>query len=545
MKDLGLSLSTGINSFAKGMELGERWKSRMDDDAWNAEVKNRQRADWQASDELRAKQAQAQQLQAYYEAMQSGIDVDPTPVLEAMKNAGQFGASVAQHFAEPEKMQNWLNAANQVFETGQGSPEALEALNWRLQDQVSRGVGDTLQKPVILGDSHVIPAGSKIVGKRISQVVPAARKDGSGKYVQNDDASLFFGLDVDVETPDGRRMTYPAPVTVGRGTGDDAQILAVPFDALLDMLEADKLVLSDIQRDPKFAGAIRAALASLGSPVPADKFQTVSVDEGDQRVTYQVDARGNRKEIARAPRWKPEGLSKTPTSWAEFERAKADGFPGGYVDFLDRKRGRGFSFTSPDGSVFEMGGAGGGKPPSGYRWKADGSALEPIPGGPEDPNTPKKPGAEVQRMNIAIEALDGGLQAYEELLDRFDVRSFDQLDPTQRAEAASLVADLRLQFKEAQALGALTGPDISVLDQLLSDPTSGKAMVYGNEGLLAQLQQARQSVARRKAATDKITGAAPADSGAPEKPRYREGQTATNPQTGERMAYRNGRWERL
>lgn len=37
------------------------------------------------------------------------------------------------------------------------------------------------------------------------------------------------------------------------------------------------------------------------------------------------------------------------------------------------------------------GGSGGGqgKPPSGYRWKEDGSALEPIPGGPKDPENQK------------------------------------------------------------------------------------------------------------------------------------------------------------
>ena len=83
------------------MELGERWKSRMDDDAWNAEVKNRQRAEWKATDDLRAKQNLANQLSAFYEAQRSGIDLDPAPVLDAMKQAGKFGASVAQHFAEP------------------------------------------------------------------------------------------------------------------------------------------------------------------------------------------------------------------------------------------------------------------------------------------------------------------------------------------------------------------------------------------------------------------------------------------------------------
>ncbi|HBG30796.1 MAG TPA: hypothetical protein DDW98_09225, partial [Gammaproteobacteria bacterium] len=210
MKDLGLSLSTGINSFAKGMELGERWKSRMDDDAWNAEVKNRQRAEWKATDDLRAKQNLVNTLQAAREASAAGIDFDPAPVLDAMKQAGQFGASIAQHFAEPEKVQNWVEMADRTIESGQGSPEALEALNWRFADQVNKGVGTTIEQ-AMQTEAGEIPAGSKIVGKRISTAVPSKSRNG-----------LYFGLDVEVETPDGKRITYPAPMTVGRDTSPNA-----------------------------------------------------------------------------------------------------------------------------------------------------------------------------------------------------------------------------------------------------------------------------------------------------------------------------------
>lgn len=311
MKDLGMSLSTGINSFAKGLEMGERWKSKMDDDAWNAEVKNRQRSEWKASDDLRAKQAQAQQLQAAYEAIQSGIDIDPAPILAAMQQAGQFGASVAQHFAEPEKMQGWLQAADQVMKTGQGSPEALEALNWRLQDQVNKGVGEELKQPVVLDDAHVVPAGSKIVGKRISQVVPSRSKDG-----------LYFGLDVEVETPDGKRMTYPAPATVGRDSSPDAQILEVPLEDIFDLVEADRLVMSDVQKDPKFAGALRAMILASGGKVPtAPKREEFKREIGDEIVTFQRMPDGTEKEVARAPRWNPKPAAqrdRRPTTIEEY-----------------------------------------------------------------------------------------------------------------------------------------------------------------------------------------------------------------------------------
>lgn len=109
-----------------------------------------------------------------------------------------------------------------------------------------------------------------------------------------------------------------------------------------------------------------------------------------------------------------------------------------------------------------------------------------------------KPPAEVQRMNIALRSLDEGLVAYENKLKTFNARSFDQLKPTDRAGIESLVADLRLQLKEAQALGALTGPDVAILDQALASPVSMKGALYGNEGLGVQLKEVRSSLQRRK-----------------------------------------------
>lgn len=144
-----------------------------------------------------------------------------------------------------------------------------------------------------------------------------------------------------------------------------------------------------------------------------------------------------------------------------------------------------------------------GRIPVGYRpvTMADGKpGLEPIPGGPAD-NSSKgaKLPAEVQRMNIALRSLDEGLNRYEEVLGKFNPRSVgDQTDPKHRAEIESLVADLRMQLKEAQALGALTGPDVAMLDQALASPTSMRGAAYGREGLGTQLTEVRSSLQRRK-----------------------------------------------
>lgn len=107
--------------------------------------------------------------------------------------------------------------------------------------------------------------------------------------------------------------------------------------------------------------------------------------------------------------------------------------------------------------------------------------------------------AEVQRMNIALRALDEGLNSYEALLKDFNPRNpAAQINPETRARAESLLADLQLQLKEAQALGALTGPDVEILNRALANPVSLKGAMYGRGGLSEQLSQTRQALQRRK-----------------------------------------------
>jgi hypothetical protein len=151
----------------------------------------------------------------------------------------------------------------------------------------------------------------------------------------------------------------------------------------------------------------------------------------------------------------------------------------------------------------EMAAAGAGsgtfKAPTGYRWKSDGTGLEPIPGGPADPSAKNsKPPAEVQRMNIALRALEDGLTRYEQILGEFDPRSADQMDPGRKAQIESLTADLRMQMKEAQALGALTGPDMQILDQMLTNPATVRGAYFGRDGLNRQVSEARLSLQRRR-----------------------------------------------
>lgn len=137
----------------------------------------------------------------------------------------------------------------------------------------------------------------------------------------------------------------------------------------------------------------------------------------------------------------------------------------------------------------------GGKAPSGYRWAA-GGALEPIPGGPADkgpaagaPGAAPKLGAEVNRQITGILSLNKDLDALKAELRNFNPRSLDQLDPVKRARIESLSKQALMNAKEAAALGALTGPDMAVIEGILSTPTSARGVLIGGAGSLAQIDQ--------------------------------------------------------
>ena len=141
--------------------------------------------------------------------------------------------------------------------------------------------------------------------------------------------------------------------------------------------------------------------------------------------------------------------------------------------------------------------------PSGYRWTA-GGALEPIPGGPADkgatagaPGAAPKLGADVNRQITGILSLNRDLDALKAELRNFNPRSLDQLDPVKRARIESLSKQALMNAKEAAALGALTGPDMAVIEGILSTPTSARGVLIGGAGSLAQIDQVMAGNRRR------------------------------------------------
>lgn len=134
----------------------------------------------------------------------------------------------------------------------------------------------------------------------------------------------------------------------------------------------------------------------------------------------------------------------------------------------------------------------------GTPFKGDVKALKDLMAVGQSANTPPKANAEVQRQIGGIISVQQDLAALEDALKDFDPRSpADQTNLAKRARITSLAKQAQLNAKEAAALGALSGPDMGLLEGILADPTSPRGILFGGAGVAAQLKEARLGNERR------------------------------------------------
>lgn len=101
--------------------------------------------------------------------------------------------------------------------------------------------------------------------------------------------------------------------------------------------------------------------------------------------------------------------------------------------------------------------------------------------------------------SMALKNLRAAIDSYGELLDQYGVEVVPGTEAYSLLSSAD--ANIRLQAKEANALGALTGPDVEILGKLFGDATGPKAaalnaLTLGNRSnaLAAQLEQYKSIV---------------------------------------------------
>lgn len=117
-------------------------------------------------------------------------------------------------------------------------------------------------------------------------------------------------------------------------------------------------------------------------------------------------------------------------------------------------------------------------------------------------DTPKALPVGAQTHQRSLQNLESGLAAYEQLLKSYDPQSRDVGTDAKRAAIKSAFTDLQMGLKGAYELGAITGPDMEILQGAITDPTSMWGMARGAVGgrapFEAQISQARAGLNRSK-----------------------------------------------
>ena len=212
---------------------------------------------------------------------------------------------------------------------------------------------------------------------------------------------------------------------------------------------------------------------------------------------------------------KPETVKPepTPASIREYEFARGQGYTGSFEDWTKQKAaGNAVQVSFGTGLIPVIG-------PDGQPALAQASnrggaqivpGMKPMP--PGKGNVP----AEIRRMDIAATTMGNLLNEYEAFLKTNNPRDpLVQMNSAKRADAQSLLKNIQLQFKELQGLGALAGPDLSIMEAAITDPFTFKGAYYGSGGLLAQIGRARQLIEERRRAMQADAGAAADQPAAP------------------------------
>ena len=265
----------------------------------------------------------------------------------------------------------------------------------------------------------------------------------------------------------------------------EAQQLQSIRSELLNRMSPEQRSAAEMSMVP---GMEKLGEASYASSLKGDSGFTLG--EGQQRF----DAKGNPiATVAPKPERKTAGVE-------EYEYAKANGFNGSITDYQRSKaqathiyapraepRDRYQVISDADGSQYRVNLDTGEKLPLGM--------SKPAPAGGKLP-------APAQKSQQALMNLESGLNAYNALLDKFDPQSADAGTPAKRAELGTAFTDMQMRLKEAYELGAITGPDMAILENALSDPTSLKGTLkgaaFGRDPFKAQTGQVGKVLNRLK-----------------------------------------------
>jgi len=137
---------------------------------------------------------------------------------------------------------------------------------------------------------------------------------------------------------------------------------------------------------------------------------------------------------------------------------------------------------------------GGFKPEAGYMKSEDGAGVVPIPGGSKDVTGT----ANVQKETKAYNAENAMYKPLYDNMDRF-VRLIErhgtEVIPGEAKRTMQAVrTSLMLQMKEYYELGAITGPDMELMNSLIPDPNTLASGVMPNEAMIAGMNEVKRMI---------------------------------------------------
>lgn len=97
--------------------------------------------------------------------------------------------------------------------------------------------------------------------------------------------------------------------------------------------------------------------------------------------------------------------------------------------------------------------------------------------------------SEQQKQVTGAQNTVNAINEFKSELQNFDPRSFANLSPESRAKIQTKYRNMQLQAKEAYNLGVLNGPDLTIIEQLVADPTSFAGAAIGKKAIDAQASE--------------------------------------------------------
>jgi len=102
--------------------------------------------------------------------------------------------------------------------------------------------------------------------------------------------------------------------------------------------------------------------------------------------------------------------------------------------------------------------------------------------------------SEQQKQVTGAQNTVNAINEFTKELETFDPRSIANLSPAARSKIQTKYRNMQLQAKEAYNLGVLNGPDLTIIEQLVADPTSMSGAAIGKSAIDAQAQELKRIV---------------------------------------------------